>query len=89
MSTLEKATDKQVGMLVYTIKSEFPETLTEHRDNEGADMRYNDLKLFAMSHLGKYHISSLINIITDPDFEENWRADFLADYLKGKGFAGV
>lgn len=89
VSSTERATDKQIGMLVYTVKSEFPDALTPHMDDRGSDMRYTDLEVFARTNLGKYHISSLINVISDSDFDEKWRADFLADYLRGKGFEGV
>jgi hypothetical protein len=85
----ERATDKQIGMLVYTVRQEFSEALTEHRDENGADMRYTDLEMFVRQNLGKYHISSLINVISDPDFDEKWRTGFLVDYLRQKGFDGV
>lgn len=82
----ERATDKQIGMLVYVVRNEYPEAIPSHKDERGEEMKYNDLDMFARTKLDKYQVSSLINVVSDPDFDETWRQDFLIDYLKAKGF---
>jgi len=78
-----KATEKQVGMLSFTIR-DFPNVLVD-RIEDGVNMKRIYLEKWA-GEQDSYDISALITIIRDNDLDHDLRHTFLEQYLIQKKF---
>lgn len=83
---MDRPSNKQIGMLSYMMRSNFPKVLREKIDERGRDTKLMDLEQFAMNNLDKYQLSSFLNIICDEDLQEDFREIFIREYLLAKGY---